>query len=111
MEVMAQAVLWRGHVGWLMGLGHWGYCELGLGLGKIMILIQLHSSHILKTKLTAERFTNRHKLDSAAVMAWQSISEEETQIVLIIMGSRLQAVIGFASKFYNNIIFIIYIYI
>ena len=51
-----------------------------------------HAFHLLKTP----------KLEVAAVKACKSISSEETQHMVMSMGSRLQAVIdckGFASKY------------
>lgn len=61
-----------------------------------------HAFHLLKTRLKAERPTNKQQLKAAAVKAWQSIKEEETQRLVLSMGSRLQAVIaskGFATKY------------
>ena len=62
-----------------------------------------HAFHLLKTRLKAERPTNKQQLKVAAVKAWQSISREETQnLSFENMGSRLQAVIdckGFSSKY------------
>ena len=37
-----------------------------------------YAFHYLKTKLRAERHTNKQRLKAAAVNAWQSISREET---------------------------------
>ncbi len=37
-----------------------------------------HAFHLLKTKLEAERPTNKQQLKSAAANAWQSITKEET---------------------------------
>ncbi len=39
-----------------------------------------HAFHFLKTKLKAERPTNKQQLKSAAVKSWQSITEEETRL-------------------------------
>ncbi len=36
-----------------------------------------HAFHLLKTKLKAERPTNKQQLKSDAVKAWQSITKEE----------------------------------
>ncbi len=60
-----------------------------------------HAFHVLKTKLKAERPTNKQQLKSAAVKAWQSITKEETQSLVMSMSSRLKAVIackGFSTK-------------
>ncbi len=57
---------------------------------------------LLKTRLKAERPTNKQQLKVAAVNTWNSISREETQNLVMSMGSRLQAVIdckGFSSKY------------
>ncbi len=53
-----------------------------------------HAFHILKTKLKAERPTNKQQLKSAAVKAWQSITKEETQSLVMSTSSRLKAVIA-----------------
>ncbi|MCI4387611.1 hypothetical protein PGIGA_G00076200 [Pangasianodon gigas] len=62
-----------------------------------------HAFHLLKTRLKAERPTNKQQLKVAAVKARQSISREETQnLNFENMGSRLQAVIdckGFSSRY------------
>ena len=61
-----------------------------------------HAFHLLRMRLKAERPTNKQQLKAAAVKAWQSIKEEETQRLVLSMGSRLQAVIaskGFATKY------------
>ncbi len=66
-----------------------------------------HAFHLLKTNLKAERPTNKQQLKSAAVKAWQSITKEETQSLLIFTSSRLKAVIackGFSTK-YKKILF------
>ncbi len=50
---------------------------------------------------TKGRRTHRQKLKSAAVKAWQSITKEETQSLVMSMSSRLKAVItckGFSTK-------------
>ncbi len=41
-----------------------------------------HAFHFLKTKLKAERPTNKQQLKSAAVKAWQSITEENPSLVI-----------------------------
>ncbi len=53
-----------------------------------------HAFHLLKTKLKAERPTNKQQLKSAAVKAWQSITKEETQSLVMSMTSRLKAVVA-----------------
>lgn len=61
-----------------------------------------HAFHLLKAKLKAERPANKQQLKTAAVKAWQSIRKEETQSLVMSMGSRLQAVIackGFSTKY------------
>lgn len=47
--------------------------------------------HLLKTKLKAERPINKQQLETAAVKAGQSITKEESQALVMSMGSRLQA--------------------
>ena len=54
-----------------------------------------HAFHLLKTKL-------KGKCPTVAVEAWQSITRDETQCLVMPMRSRLQAVIdckGFATKY------------
>ncbi|CAJ0948004.1 unnamed protein product [Ranitomeya imitator] len=61
-----------------------------------------HAFHLLKSRLKTERPTNKPDLKAAAVKAWQSIKKEETQRLVMSMGSRLKAVIaskGFATKY------------
>ncbi len=61
-----------------------------------------HAFHLLKTKLKAERPTNKQQLKSAAAKAWQGITKEETQSLVMSMSSRLKAVIackGFSTKY------------
>ncbi len=61
-----------------------------------------HAFHLLKTKLKAERPTNKQQLKSAAVKAWQSITKEENQSLVMSMSSRLMAVIackGFSTTY------------
>uniref|UniRef100_A0A3B5Q0B9 Transposase n=2 Tax=Xiphophorus maculatus TaxID=8083 RepID=A0A3B5Q0B9_XIPMA len=61
-----------------------------------------HAFHLLKSRLRTERPTNKQDLKAAAVKAWQSIKKEETQRLVMSMGSRLKAVIaskGFATKY------------
>ncbi len=58
--------------------------------------------HSLKTKLKTERPTNKQQLKSAAVKAWQSITKEETQSLVMTMSSRLKPVIAckrFSTKY------------
>jgi len=60
-----------------------------------------HAFHLLKTKLKAERPTNKQQLKSAAVKAWQSITKEETQSLVMPMSYKLKTVIackGFSTK-------------
>uniref|UniRef100_A0A8C5Q4E8 Transposase n=1 Tax=Leptobrachium leishanense TaxID=445787 RepID=A0A8C5Q4E8_9ANUR len=59
-----------------------------------------HAFHLLKTKLKGKCPKNKQELKTVAVEAWQSITREETQ--LVIPDFRLQAVIdckGFAIKY------------
>ncbi len=68
--------------------------------------------HFLKTELKAERPTNKQQLKSVAVKAWQSITNQETQSLVMTMSSRLKAVIackGFSTKYKKHFIMIIYI--
>ncbi len=61
-----------------------------------------HVFHLLKTKLKAERPTNKQQLKSAVVKAWQSITKEETPSLVMSMSSRLKAVVackGFSAKY------------
>ncbi len=63
-----------------------------------------HAFPLLKTKLKAERPTNKQQLKSAAVKAWQSITKEETQSLVMYMNSRFKAVIackGFSTNYYK----------
>ena len=55
--------------------------------------------HLLKAK----RPMNKQELKTAAVMAWQSIPREETQHLVMSMGSRLQAVIKTHDLFYDYV--------
>ncbi len=57
-----------------------------------------HAFHFLKTKLKAERPTNKQQLKSAAVKAWQSITKKETQSLLMSMSSRLKSAIACKKK-------------
>ncbi|CAJ0949444.1 unnamed protein product [Ranitomeya imitator] len=50
-----------------------------------------HAFHLLKSRLKTERPTNKQDLKAAAVKAWQSIKKEETQRLVMSMGSRLKA--------------------
>ena len=61
-----------------------------------------HAFHLLKTKLKGKCPKNKQELKTAAAEAWQSITRDETQRLVMSMGSRLQAVIdckGFATKY------------
>ena len=58
-----------------------------------------HAFHLLKTKLKGKCPKNKQELKK---VAWQSITRDETQRLVMSMRSRLQAVIdckGFASKY------------
>ena len=61
-----------------------------------------HAFHLLKTKLKGKCSKNKQELKTVAVEAWQSITSDETQRLVMSMRSRLQAVIdckGFATKY------------
>ncbi len=61
-----------------------------------------HAFHLLKTKLKGKCPKNKQELKTVAVEAWQSITRDETQHLVMSMRSRLQAVIdckGFATKY------------
>ena len=61
-----------------------------------------HAFHLLKTKLKGKCPKNKQELKTVAVEAWQSITKDETQRLLMSMSSRLQAVIDckrFATKY------------
>ncbi len=61
-----------------------------------------HAFHLLKTKLKGNAPRNKQELKTVAVEAWQSITRDETQRLVMSMRSRLQAVIdckGFATKY------------
>ena len=61
-----------------------------------------HAFHLLKTKLKGKCPKNKQELKTVAVEAWQSITGDETQRLVMSMRSRLQAVIdckGFATKY------------
>uniref|UniRef100_A0A8C5P8K5 Transposase n=1 Tax=Leptobrachium leishanense TaxID=445787 RepID=A0A8C5P8K5_9ANUR len=61
-----------------------------------------HAFHLLKTKLKGKCPKNKQELKTVAVEAWQSITRDETQRLVMSMRSRLQAVIdckGFATKY------------
>ncbi len=65
--------------------------------------------HLLKTKLKAERPTNKKQRKPAAVKAWQSITKEESQSLVMSMSSRLKTVIafkGFSTKYKKNVYYI-----
>ncbi len=75
-----------------------------------------HAFHLLKTKLNAERPTNKQQLKSAAVKAWQSITKEENQSLVMSMTffSRLKAVIackGFSTNIKSEHFIYDYIYL
>ena len=61
-----------------------------------------HAFHLLKTKLKGKCPKNKQELKTVAVEAWQSITRDETQRLVMSMRFRLQAVIdckGFATKY------------
>ncbi len=61
-----------------------------------------HAFYLLKTKLKGKCPKNKQELKTVAVEAWQSITRDETQRLVMSMRSRLQAVIdckGFATKY------------
>ena len=61
-----------------------------------------HAFHLLKTKLKGKCPKNKQELKTAAAEAWQSITRDQTQRLVMSMGSRLQAVIdckGFTTKY------------
>ncbi len=61
-----------------------------------------HAVHLLKTKLKGKCPKNKQELKTVAVEAWQSITRDETQRLVMSMRSRLQTVIdckGFATKY------------
>ncbi len=61
-----------------------------------------HAFHLLKTKLKGKCPKNKQELKTVAVEAWQSITRDETQRLVMSMRSRLQTVIdckGFATKY------------
>lgn len=60
-----------------------------------------HAFHLLKTKLKAERPTDKQQLKATAVKAWQSNSREETQHLVMTMTSRLQVLIDL-QRIYNQ---------
>ncbi len=60
-----------------------------------------HAFHLLKTKLKGKCPKNKQELKTVAVEAWQSITRDENQRLVMSMRSRLQAVIdckGFANQ-------------
>ncbi|XDV43857.1 hypothetical protein PO909_012255 [Leuciscus waleckii] len=61
-----------------------------------------HAFHLLKTKLKGESPKNKQELKTVAEEAWQSITRDETQRLVMSMCSKLQAVNdckGFATKY------------
>ena len=61
-----------------------------------------HAFYMLKRKLKGTSPQNKHKLKMAAIQAWQSITREDTQQLVMSMNRRLQAVIackGYATKY------------
>ncbi len=58
-----------------------------------------HAFQLMKTKLKVERPTNKQQLKSAALKAWQSITKEKTQSLVMSISSRLKAACkGFSTK-------------
>ena len=61
-----------------------------------------HAFHLLKTKLKGKCPKNKQELKTVAVEAWQSITRDEAQRLVMSMRSKLQAVMdckGFATKY------------
>jgi len=58
-----------------------------------------HAFHFLKAKLKAERPTNKQQVKIAEVKAWQSITKQETQSLVMSMSSRPYAVIVCKDRF------------
>ena len=61
-----------------------------------------HAFHLLKTKLREKCPKNQQELKTTAVEAWQCITRDETQRLVMSIPSRLKAVIdckGFATKY------------
>jgi len=57
---------------------------------------------LLKTKLKGKCPKKHQEVKTVAAEAWQSITRDETQHLVMSLGSRLQAVIhckGFATKY------------
>ncbi|KAJ7316372.1 hypothetical protein JRQ81_002534 [Phrynocephalus forsythii] len=52
-----------------------------------------HAFHLMKTKLNGKCPKNKQELKTVAVEAWQSVTRDETQCLVMSMHSRLQAVI------------------
>ena len=64
--------------------------------------IQPNASELIGQRFTVQMDKNKQELKTVAVEAWQSITRDETQCLVMSMRSRLQAVIdckGFATKF------------
>ena len=61
-----------------------------------------HAFHLLKRRLKRETPRNKQELKEAAVKAWSSITNEECNSLVMLMGRRLEAVIaskGYATKY------------
>lgn len=54
---------------------------------------------LLKAKLKEKHSKNKQELKTAAVTAWQSITSEEPQCLVMSRGTRFQAVKNVASKY------------
>ncbi len=74
-----------------------------------------HAFYLLKTKLKAERPTNKQQLNSAAAKDWQSITKEETRSLVMSMNARIKAAIackGFSTKYKKiNINLLLYLFV
>ena len=61
-----------------------------------------HAFHLLKTKLKGKCPKNKQELQSVAAEAWQSVTRDETQRLVMSVPSRLQPVVDcrrFATKY------------
>lgn len=61
-----------------------------------------HAFYMLKRRLKAISPRNKQELKMAAVQAWQSITMEDTQCLVMLMHRRLQTVIpckGYVTKY------------
>ncbi len=60
--------------------------------------------HLLKTKLRQKDPQTKKQLKPVEVKAWQSITKEESQYLVMSMSSRLKAVIAFCQDSQQNIL-------